>query len=178
MPEKEEWRDIEDYEGIYQVSNMGRVRRVSGGGHGARSGHILKPSRGSNEYLTIALHHNKQKTYPIHRLVCQAFHGHPPGSRYEVNHKNGKKDDNRAINLEWVTHGENMLHARRILGVKMGASLRGESHPRSQLTDEQVRQIRRSWETRHYTLAELGELFGVSRSHICKIIYRKRRTSI
>jgi len=180
MPEKEDWRDVESYEGIYQVSNMGRVRRISGG-RGARPGHVLNPGRDNHGYLLVALYRNRQKTvHRIHCLVCHAFHGCPLSSKYEVNHKNGKKDDNKASNLEWVTRSENESHAYRILGRKRprGFLPLGDANPFSKLTNDQVRQIRNLWATGDYTQVELSKLFEVSKPTICMIVNRKTWTHI
>ena len=165
MSEEEEWRDVIGYEGIYQVSNMGRVRRVSGG-PGARPGHTLNPNRDNNGYLLVNLCRNGRGTsLRIHSLVCQAFHGHPPDSSYEVNHKNGKRGDNRVSNLEWVTYSENLMHAYRVLNRKRIRV--------SKLTSDQVRQIRELWATGDYTQTGLGKLFGISQATVWEIINRR-----
>jgi hypothetical protein len=101
---QEIWKDIQGYEGLYQVSNLGRVKRVSG--------KILKPENlNKKSYLRVRLYKNKiGKHHLIHRIVAEAF---VPNLRNaeEVNHKNGDKQDNKVTNLEWITHKENMQHA-------------------------------------------------------------------
>jgi len=174
MPEEEEWRDAKDYEGIYQVSNMGRVRRVARG-PSTRPGYILSPDQNRSGYLRVHPYRNgKAKSCFVHRLVCWAFNGPPPTMGHQINHKNGIKNDNRVSNLEWVTRDENVLHAYRILGIKTGRVMRGEANPASKLTNDQVKQIRELWATGHYTLVKLGSLFGVSQSMIHLIVNRKR----
>jgi hypothetical protein len=97
---KENWKPIEKFKD-YEVSDLGRVRRVSGG-HGAVAGKVLKPSSNGNAgYSHVVLSNNEKKRYNkrIHVLVARAFIPNPLGLP-EVNHK-GPKEDNRAIQLEW-----------------------------------------------------------------------------
>lgn len=112
----EEWRDIIGYEGIYQVSNLGRVRRLKLYYKIVNS--ICNLTREYDGYLRINLTKDKKhKKYPVHRLVAKAF---IPNSENKpiINHLNGIRDDNRVANLEWVTHSENHRHAFRVLGKK------------------------------------------------------------
>lgn len=112
----EEWQDIEGYEGLYQVSSMGRVKSLKRKAHHWRGGEltikerILKPITDSFGYRIVNLHTGgKQKTHKVHRLVCQAFHENPENKPH-VNHINEIKTDNRACNLEWATAKENNNH--------------------------------------------------------------------
>ena len=112
---KEVWRDIEGYEGLYQVSNMGRVKSL---GRKDRFGRVIKerilePAVTHNGYLRVGLHvDGKRKMLRVHRLVCEAFHENPD-NKSEVNHVNEDKTDNRACNLEWSTRTENCNHGSR-----------------------------------------------------------------
>ena len=79
---------------------------------------ILKPYKGSSGYEHIILYKEKsKKTFDLHRLVASSFIPNPENKK-EVNHKNGIKTDNRVKNLEWVTRSENLIHRRRVLGMK------------------------------------------------------------
>ena len=95
---KEEWRDIEGYEGLYMVSNFGRV--VSFQGCNPR---IMKLGMTHKGYLHVGLQKNKQhKTIVVHRLVAKAFIPNPDNLP-QVNHKDECKTNNRVDNLEWCT---------------------------------------------------------------------------
>lgn len=90
------WRDIKDYEGLYQVSNLGRVRN-------SRTGKLLKPYTNNNGYLIVQLCKNcKYKRLLIHRLVAQAFIDNPDNLP-QVNHKDEDKLNNCVDNLEWCS---------------------------------------------------------------------------
>lgn len=112
----EVWKDIPGYEGLYQVSNLGRVKsldRVVQKGETTRRFHgkIIAASNKKNGYLQIKLYKNGvRQFYGVHRLVAECFVLNPDG-KPQVNHIDGDKRNNRADNLEWCTASENQLHA-------------------------------------------------------------------
>jgi len=105
--ETEEWKDIEGYEGLYQVSDLGRVRSLP---RNTTSGKILKPGTDRKGYLYVILSKNgKAKSHTVHRLVALAFiPNDDPEHKTEVNHLNEKKSDCRACNLNWMSHKSNI----------------------------------------------------------------------
>lgn len=106
------WVDIEGYEGLYQVSNFGRVRSLDRIGDNGRiyKGVTKALSDNGRGYLQVNLKiKGKQRNLYIHRLVAQAFIPNPE-NKPEVNHIDGDKSNNFVSNLEWVTHVENVKH--------------------------------------------------------------------
>lgn len=104
---EELWKDIPEYEGYYQVSNLGNVKSLLDN-KGRQRELILKLDTAAG-YRQVALYKNGiMKRFKVHRLVVFAFYGM---SSLQVNHINGNKTDNRLCNLEYVTQSENMKHA-------------------------------------------------------------------
>lgn len=109
----EKWQDVKGYEGLYQVSNLGRVRsldRVDATNH-VWKGKILNQMTNALGYKQVNLHKKGvKKTHKVHRLVAMAFcEGWQEG--YDVNHIDYNPSNNCADNLEWVTHNANMKHS-------------------------------------------------------------------
>lgn len=99
----EQWRDVRDYEGIYQVSSFGNVRS---------SKRLLQTNPRPDGYIKVDLYKKKKrKTHYVHRMVADAFLGKIPQDRH-INHINGVRSDNGIINLEYVLVRENHLHFR------------------------------------------------------------------
>lgn len=106
------WRDIKDYEGLYQVSSYGRVRSLGNGGT-YKTSRILKFYKNKGGYLQVMLcKDGKRKWFRVNRLVATAFLDNPD-NKPEVNHKSEDKMDNRVENLEWVWHKDNINHGSR-----------------------------------------------------------------
>lgn len=166
--DKEIWKDIEGYEGKYQVSNLGRVRSLIG------NKKILSPAHIKGNYLLVNLRYSKGKL--IHRLVAEAFVPNPK-NKPEVNHIDGNKENNRAENLEWVTPKENTKHAHDI-GLVCHPT--GQEHPRSKFTNQQIKQIRNEHiaNDKKYGARALAKKYGVASSTIDRIIKNQRYRNI
>lgn len=112
------WKDIPEYEGIYEVSISGAVRTVKGKKtesifHGERvwKQRILKLKTDKKGYKRVMLYKGKKsKQYLVHRLVAMAFIPKVKGKNY-INHKDGNPSNNHVVNLEWCNHRENLIHA-------------------------------------------------------------------
>lgn len=105
---KEIWKDIPNYEGLYQVSNLGRVMSLHS--YGGNSSRIMKPCGNGTGYLKVMLCKNlQQKQYLVHRLVAMAFIPNPNNYDF-VNHKDENKMNNCVENLEWCTKSYNSIY--------------------------------------------------------------------
>ena len=109
---EEIWRDVKGYEGLYQVSNFGRVKslrrltRCKNDSYGIVKERILKTSLHNGYRIVSFLKDNKRKTFSVHRLVAIAFIANPDNLP-QINHKDEIKSNSIANNLEWCTHKYN-----------------------------------------------------------------------
>ena len=170
---KEIWKAIKDYEGKYEVSNLGRVKSLERTSRLNRKikERILAPREHTGGYLRVQL---SRKDFYIHRLVAEAFIPNPE-NKSQVNHIDGNKRNNHVDNLEWNTPLENNLHAIRTgLNKKdrefMIKIANCENHKkaiakRRKFTKEQIIEIRKSQETDTI----LAKRYNTSRGQIYSI---------
>lgn len=134
---EERWRSVLEFEGVYEVSDLGRVKRVRAG-QGCRPGRILRDAENGHGYRVVSLwRENRGHMRLVHVLVAGAFLGLKPDGM-DVNHKDGNKANNAASNLEYLTRSGNNEHAyrtglRSVTALQL-ARLRSKHKPRQPRT--------------------------------------------
>jgi len=160
---EEVWRPVVGFEGYYEVSNQGHVKRVKRGKGAVNLGHNLSPNKNPGGYLTVYLSKDtKRSAKMVHLLVAQAFIG--PANGREVNHKDGIKVNCFLENLEYTTRRGNADHAKA-----HGLYHRGTQLKAAALNEEIVLQVRRL-SARGLTNRDICKKFGVTPSCIHGII--------
>jgi len=165
----EEWREIEGYEGVYSVSNLGRVRRDLAG-VGSRGARILRPGRQKNGSRNVVLSRDSRpESRLVHRLVAAAFLPPPTATRNKIEHIDGDRSNNRADNLRWQTASEVSF------GQVLRGTQKGQHHGRpSALTDAQVLAIRADKRTEKQVARE----YGLAPGTVGQIRRRKTHTHL
>ena len=174
---EEIWRDIPNYEGLYQASTMGRIKRLESKvwnrfDYITKKEHILKPRYTRKGYIEYALYKNgERKDFKGHWLILSTYIENKD-NKPQINHINGKKDDNRLENLEYCTNAENQKHAYNI-GLKTG--LLGTKNPKSKrinqysLTGEFIKQ----WDCAN----DAKRFFNIMNAHIGECCKRTRKSA-
>lgn len=169
------WKDIEGFEGVYQISNYGRVKSLR-----KKCGTIIKEesmrklSLTRDGYYKVRLiRGDKDVTTRVHRLVAKAFIPNPE-NKETVNHIDGNKLNNHVDNLEWSTRHEQLQHAYD-LGLKKPH--RGAKNSQAKLTNEQAEEIRRTY-VKHSkngksSSVALAKKYGVTNRVILLIVNNK-----
>ena len=133
----EVWRDVVGYEGLYHVSNFGRVKSL----HNGKT--IIRKPALSNGYLKVSLCKDGSiRTHKIHTLVARAFIPNPEDKPF-VNHIDADKTNNCVENLEWTTQTENMQHASK-MGLLKHRGLKGSENPSAKFSEDDIRYIRQN----------------------------------
>lgn len=167
------WKDIKGYEGLYQVSNMGRVRSL-------KNKIILKPIKNTNGYLKVNLYNNrKMKTFLIHRLVALAFISNTE-NKPQVNHKDENKTNNCMNNLEWCSVDYNNKYCTRTERAIKNTNYKKIAEKNSKIQGKQVLQIDKDTEkiiNVFHSIAEAERIFTKSQGNICRCCNGKYKTA-
>lgn len=164
----EVWKPVVGFEGLYEISTIGRCRRIRSA-YGIARIRVLRP--GSNRgYAYYVLVDRKVKKYlRPHRAVYETFVGKITEGM-QINHKNGVKSDNRLANLEVVTASENKLHAIHVLGKKpYMIPSQGELNGRAKLTEADVAEAF-SLRKGGWSQQEIAQCFHVNQTTISRIL--------
>ena len=173
--DEEVWKEIQDYEGFYKISNHGNIESITRyvkhnhGGLRKEKGKPIKLCLNQDGYYCIVLSKNSiKKTFLVHRIVAQ----HYLENNYQkllVNHIDGNKTNNHYSNLEWCTTQENTEHATINDLVKFG-----QDHGMSKLTDIEVKEIREKYKPNGvYSSYKLAKEYKVSRVLINLVVNKK-----
>lgn len=171
---EESWKAIPGYEGLYEASDLGKVKSLDREVRGKRGpqrikGKVLKPWKDTRGYPQVYLClEGKRKPVSVHRIVMLTFVGEG-GLKNTVNHINGQLDDNRLVNLEWCTQKENN---RKAFDTGLMDTLLGENNTTSGLTNKQALEIRKLYSEGKKS-KEISEMYQVKRYHICNIVHNK-----
>lgn len=166
------WKDIKGYEGLYQVSNLGKIKVlprifINKAGFKTIVKEIIKVCpenhRGYNR-AQLTAHDKTKKIFSVHRIVAIHFLDNP-NNYPEVNHKKGIKTDNRASELEWCDKAYNEKHAS-----DTGLKPRGSNSPKSKLDETQVLTIKKCLSD-GMDKYKLANYFNVSHQTISAIYY-------
>lgn len=172
---QEQWKDIPDYEGIYQASDLGRIKSLDRlvrhrNIYALLKSRIYTISLLNNKYLNVGLNKNgKQRMFLVHRLIALSFIPNPE-NKPEVNHKGEKpnKLDNRVWMLEWATKKENTEHCDNN---KLRNPAKGERVHLAKLTEKEVLEIRAIGKS--MSQQKIAVKYNMTPSIIGKILNRK-----
>lgn len=170
MEGEEIWKDVPGYEGRYRASSRGRICSIR---HNGKVTRPMNSRRTASGYYQVRISGvGKQKLIHVHHLVMLAFVG-PRPEGMEVNHINGNRSDNRAVNLEYRTHAENIRHARYVLKSWDKPKKRNYCPP-GKLNADIVREIKRAVASKEVTQRQMALRYNVTESMVSRIIRGER----
>lgn len=174
----ERWKPIKGFEGVYEISDKGKVKSVARKtGTVYRKEKLRKLHYTKCGYLKVRLtHKDKDVTARVHRLVAEHFLSNPE-NKETVNHIDGNKSNNDVSNLEWATRAEQMQHA---YDLNLRKPLSGEDNPHAVLTNEEAEQIRKEYvkHSRKHGTPALAKKYGVKTSVIQDVISNRTYNNI
>lgn len=166
----EQWAQVLDYEGYYEASDLGRVRRIRSREGKPVEKYLRAGSRRDYANYTLCLE-AVTKTFSAHRLIWEAFNG-AISSGLQINHMNGEKRDNRLANLEVCSPSENMAHAYNVLGRDVRRPQKGSKNGRAKLTLDDVA-IVKQLRAQGLSQQKIADRFGVDQTNISLILRGK-----
>lgn len=171
--EGEQLRQVPGFEGLYVISNYGKVQRLTAGNN-TYAGKVLKPlvnKRTGYPYVKLTKNGKVYKKQ-LHIMVAQLFLEDPHNDNLIVNHIDGNKQNPYYKNLEWITRSENTKHAIRHGLQKLCF---GADNGATRLKFNQVESLRSDYESGKFTQKELSEKYGVSLVYVSNLINKKFR---
>lgn len=165
----EQWLPVLNYEGLYEISNLGRIRSSYRGSRILRQCESHRDGRRAcNHYLIVSLSKNgKHVTRYVHKLVAEAFLGScPPGK--QIRHGPGGQHDNRVVNLGYGTKEENEQDK-----IRDGTAPRGSRNPYARVNESMVKEIRNKHAGGDRTYRSLGLEYGIDETTVSLIVRRK-----
>lgn len=177
---QEIWKDIKDYEGLYQVSNLGNVRKIRFINNITNKEKIFNITQqmNTNGYYKVMLYKNgNYKNKSVHRLVAETFIPNLE-NKLCVNHIDGNKLNNKLDNLEWATYSENMKHAFKYgLTHAQATGKYGENNPKAlkiNMLDKKTNKILKTFGS----IIDAAKYMGLEKScHICSCCKGKLKTA-
>lgn len=173
--ENEIWKDVLEYEGLYHISNLGRIRSLN---YNNTTQIKIRKLDVRGMYLAICLcRHNIKTKYSVHRLVAINFIENPQ-NKPEVNHIDGNKMNNHVDNLEWVTTSENRHHAFNT-GLQKSAKYWTGRFGKDHNLSKEVNQYDKNgvFVNKFYSTCEAKRLTGINQSNISACVLHKRKSA-
>lgn len=160
------WKQVPEFEGIYEINNFGVIKRIAPYGQ-AYKGMVKKTFISNSGYESVGLFNKRKKaTKSVHVILAKAFFGKPKKG-FCVNHKNGIKTDNRLENIEYITFKENTIHTYKVIGKNIG-----EKCYLHKLKEKEVLKVRKLAKN-GLSQRKIASIFNVHQHTIWSIIKRK-----
>ena len=171
---QEVWRPVTfpDFTNYYQVSSLGRIRRINPTGNNKPHG-LLRPKTDKEGRRSVCLYGAVcKKMFFVHSLVATAFIGPRPDGMV-INHINFKPSDNRVENLEYTTQRDNIHHSH-----KHGRMASGFKLPQTRISDQHVREIRELAAAGSLSQSQIATLYGINQTTVSQFHLRKSRKDV
>lgn len=170
------WKDIEGYEGLYQVSNLGRIKSFPRRGTHVKVEHILSTNKNHKGYLVVILTKKcKRKKFSIHRLVAKAFISNP-NNLPQVDHIDDNKENNRVENLQWITNEDNRKKAWLTGAITLEKNYkRGKDNCHARIVNQY--DLNGNFIKKWYCIKDIQDKLGFDNRNISACCRKKRPTA-